>query len=722
MSPIRLLKGQSVLLGVAATLWQLVLLREFMSIFYGNELIIGVLLAGWLSFVGLGCWLGDQQIFKRWSIASLALSFIITLWIVFVGIKYIRVLAQVPMGEFISLPRMLLVALPSLGIPCFLLGVWFSRLAVSLAQLGAHKPSTIVYIYESLGAVLAGLSFTFILVKWLGNFFTLIALSLLILHGLAQKRKNAHLIILAVILTGWALLAGKSCERYLSRQFWQSLAPGVQLQTHRITRYGDWAVLNWSGEMGLYCNGIKQTSLPDPIGNQLLAAVALTQHPHPQKVLLIGGGMGGLIQELSAGPGIEVTYLEMDADAFQMAKEFVPSLATAKTIFQDGRRYLLQSQEHYDIIIVHAGRPSTALNNRFYTREFHQLASQRLTPTGVFALCGIPSGENVVGSELLHLNSALYQDLSTVFRHLLVIPGDAAHYFAANQSDILCMDPDSLIHRYRSLDRQDRYFHPHMFASLFMPERRTQFTQSLQQVQISNRDERPVSYLLDLLIWLKQVSGLSALGTTLRPPPILPLGFSVCLLIVLGVSIKKRSAATCQMIMFLSGLTSISLNLIFLLMLQSLYGYVYEGLGLAMAAYMAGMAITAAAVHKGHPSSSHALPVLLLGTMLFLILLMPAFRFFMNHSSLTLFFLVIIGGGALNGAVFPFLNALYLQHHAIAYGRIYAMDVLGAAVGSLMINSYAVPILGFSATLHWLAGFCALAWLGAQFSPGGDHL
>jgi len=438
--------------------------------------------------------------------------------------------------------------------------------------------------------------------------------------------------------------------------------------------------------------------------------------------LLIGGGMGGLIQELSAGPGIEVTYLEMDADAFQMAKEFVPSLATAKTIFQDGRRYLLQSQEHYDIIIVHAGRPSTALNNRFYTREFHQLASQRLTPTGVFALCGIPSGENVVGSELLHLNSALYQDLSTVFRHLLVIPGDAAHYFAANQSDILCMDPDSLIHRYRSLDRQDRYFHPHMFASLFMPERRTQFTQSLQQVQISNRDERPVSYLLDLLIWLKQVSGLSALGTTLRPPPILPLGFSVCLLIVLGVSIKKRSAATCQMIMFLSGLTSISLNLIFLLMLQSLYGYVYEGLGLAMAAYMAGMAITAAAVHKGHPSSTRALPVLLLGTMLFLILLMPAFRFFMNHSSLTLFFLVIIGGGALNGAVFPFLNALYLQHHAIAYGRIYAMDVLGAAVGSLMINSYAVPILGFSATLHWLAGFCALAWLGAQFSPGGDHL
>ena len=38
----------------------------------------------------------------------------------------------------------------------------------------------------------------------------------------------------------------------------------------------------------------------------------MTQHPAPKRVLLIGGGMGGLIREMLKHPVDELHYIELD--------------------------------------------------------------------------------------------------------------------------------------------------------------------------------------------------------------------------------------------------------------------------------------------------------------------------------------------------------------------------------------------------------------------------
>ena len=47
-----------VVLGFSAIVTQTILVREFLSVFSGNELVIGVVLANWMILTGFGSWLG----------------------------------------------------------------------------------------------------------------------------------------------------------------------------------------------------------------------------------------------------------------------------------------------------------------------------------------------------------------------------------------------------------------------------------------------------------------------------------------------------------------------------------------------------------------------------------------------------------------------------------------------------------------------------------------
>ena len=45
-----------VALGLTSTIGQLLLLRELVAVFYGNELVLGLILAAWLAWVAAGAW------------------------------------------------------------------------------------------------------------------------------------------------------------------------------------------------------------------------------------------------------------------------------------------------------------------------------------------------------------------------------------------------------------------------------------------------------------------------------------------------------------------------------------------------------------------------------------------------------------------------------------------------------------------------------------------
>ena len=61
-------------LGISAIITQIILLREFLVLFSGNELVIGIILGNWLLLSGIGTYLGKYIHKKYYPIFQLIIA------------------------------------------------------------------------------------------------------------------------------------------------------------------------------------------------------------------------------------------------------------------------------------------------------------------------------------------------------------------------------------------------------------------------------------------------------------------------------------------------------------------------------------------------------------------------------------------------------------------------------------------------------------------------
>merc|ERR1740124_1641157 len=79
----------------------------------------------------------------------------------------------------------------------------------------------------------------------------------------------------------------------------------------------------------LVLDGVIQVTERDEFSYQeMLAHIPLFSHPNPEKVLVIGGGDGGILREVAKHPGVkEIIICEIDGDVIDISKKYLPSLA-----------------------------------------------------------------------------------------------------------------------------------------------------------------------------------------------------------------------------------------------------------------------------------------------------------------------------------------------------------------------------------------------------------
>ena len=429
------------LLGVSALTAQIVLMREMYAVFYGNELCFGILLTLWLLWVAAGSYLGTKLVRLRFFtnpglFSYLQFLFFLITIAVTAAIKGVRFFLNVPFGEFVSFAGLAGFSFIMLALPCLLTGFQFSFLTAIDSDTGTrHDLNTSrIYVFEAAGSAAAGLVSSLLLFRFFSNIqvvllvFSVIFLLLFITDKKPMTAVAAGLCVILLISP-----AAKKFQYGLVRQYWATFGNEMQVADWRQTRYGELSVVDWEGAKFLYINGVKQCQLPDPITSEEQSSLILCQHPAPGRILLIGGGLGGLATELARYRPARVEYVEQNPQAFELAMAFSDSANAAafsgprlSLHFGDGRRYLELAEQRYDIIVVNVGQPATGESNRYFTREFFQLAHDRLQANGIFVINAFPSAENYMGPELLQLNAGLYQALSREFPDVLVIPGDAA--------------------------------------------------------------------------------------------------------------------------------------------------------------------------------------------------------------------------------------------------------------------------------------------------------
>ncbi len=721
-------------LGLTSVTAQILLMRELVVVFYGNELSLGIMLGSWLFWVGIGS-LAAGKLLPRLAVfgktntlallqAGLGILCVITL----LGVRLLPALLQRgTAGEIVGYLPIAVSSFLLLAPVCLLAGFLFAAFCHSWDDGGAAS-ITSVYLFEGLGAATGGILFSFLLVRYFEPVH--VALLLLIINLaaaaslLALRRAPALLTgAFSVLALALAALAPLKLGPQLTQQSLRWLWRGLHIVDSRDSAYGNVAFIEDGEQKSLYENGLLMFSYPDRLAAEESVHFALLSHPVPKRVLLIGGGAGGSLGEVLKHPVEHVDYLELDPLIITMVRAHFPAearkaLSDARVSVHniDGRLFLSQTSRRYDVILIDLPDPYTAQLNRFYTLEFFRLCKQRLAVGGILSF-RISSSEDYFSPELRQFLGCINTTLRAVFPDVAVVPGDTNIFLASSSPRQLTVDADWFIERLAQRGIKDKLL---FIREYYLPFRLSQERLQTLSAALSvtgaevNTDLTPVCFYYDAVLWSKQFKDYSSriLSTLSRISPgavFAGVGFLVAIGVLFAAfSPRKWGPRSLLFAVGATGFTQITVEVVALLGFQVMQGYVYQKIALIVAACMLGLSLGSAIMGR-KLASSGATPLMLLviQALVFLcpLLLLAALLLmsggkneFLNASQADVIFpLMALLTGIVGGMQFPLANALWLQEMpgvARAAGLTYGTDLFGSCLGALFVTTILIPLYG----------------------------
>ncbi|GAA5853441.1 hypothetical protein JCM8547_002458 [Rhodosporidiobolus lusitaniae] len=147
---------------------------------------------------------------------------------------------------------------------------------------------------------------------------------------------------------------------------------------------------------------------------EMIAHLPLASHPNPEKVLVIGGGDGGVLREVLKHPSVKsATLCDIDEAVPRVSKLYLPHMAKGYddprvTLFiGDGFKFLNDYKNEFDVIITDSSDPVGPANSLFQ-KPYFQLLKESLREGGTISTQG----------ECIWLHLPLIHDLMEMSRGL----------------------------------------------------------------------------------------------------------------------------------------------------------------------------------------------------------------------------------------------------------------------------------------------------------------
>ena len=739
--------------GFTAMAGQIIFIRESLTSFSSDELSIGLILASWLATGAIGSFLlgkfADRikpGYFIFW-LCQMSLIFLLPSGII--CIRSARQLLQMNAGEIIPFHIVSLSSFLVLLPLCAILGFLFSlscRLYESESSLGSGSIGK-TYALDSFGSMAGGLLVSLLLVRSFNNLQIILILCLLNaglgLTFLLSSGKfkpllvvfNALLVI--VLLFSWLLKSSDKLDTYLLARLW----PGYQVLESRNSIYGNITALKRGESISLFENGTRLYTVPDRLASEEAAHFALLEQAAPKEVLLIGGGAGGLLDEIFKHPVRHVDYIELDSMIVKMSEELLPPQYSAilknpavSVINLDGRYFLKQKGKKYDCIIMHLGGPYTAQVNRFYTYEFFREAANRLKKDGVFSFY-LNSSESYINEDTANFLRSVYATLKTAFPEIKVLPGESACFLASNSRGLLTYDYNLLMQRAKERNLDLKYIREYYLFSRLSPEKISYIEDVLSkdsQIKV-NYDFRPSAYYYGIISWASRFRGSlfsKALKATDEKAAWLVLIPALITLMILG-RVRKRKAPV-LVSLAAAGFSQSATQVMLLFSFQIIYGYLFYKLGVLFTFFMAGLALASwwmASLLNRIKTGLRTLMGIQLGIFIFFLLLPVTLHwlsFAKGGAAIWFGANIIFPGlslvsGLLGGMVFALANKLYFEEtNRREYGAVsglgYGLDLFGACLGAALSAIFLIPLVGVDKTCIFLALLNLAVYAGFLFS------
>jgi spermidine synthase len=666
--------------GISSIAVQLVTIREFLSQFHGNEITISLVLFCWLLLTGLGTL--AAKFLNRSSITFYALlTLLIAVWpllqiILIRGVREAVFIHGVSPGFHQIFFYIMVTTTPY----CLLVGFILPHALKVLHDSQYAFTSGQLYLTDNIGDIAGGVLFSFILVYWVKPFksiaiastlMIIVALMLLFLH------RRYYLLVFAILLTTIFYLFSLNSHfetSTLSQQY-------GNIVRYLESPYGRIVITQEGPQHTFWESGAPLYSDANIINSEEKIHYPLCQLDSVENVLLISGGLGETLLEVSKYRPTHVDYVELDPYLTGAAQElgFIRNMPFLTIRNTDGRSFIKTTRNRYDAIIIDLPDPDTFQINRFFTSEFFSLTKKVLSEGGVLSF-GLKYSPNYVSEVRKKKLSIIYNTARMHFQNVMVLPGGEV-YFLCRDGELSTDIPARLKMKSIMTSYVEGFYKGNVTR-----DRIKQLQEILDRKEYINADFEPRVMNVIFQEWFMKH------GTS-------PKAFFLILLALISVYLffmKKE-----EYILFSTGLATMGAEMLVIFTFQVIYGYIYLKIGAIVTAFLLGLLPGAL---MGNLQKDRGIGQLIMSEIILFFLLLIFFvwiSFFKGELNQLYFLGYCFIFSFFCGYQFPVVAHMIGERQSPAAGCL-AADLTGAAVGTIATGTLLIPLLGIQAAVIFL--------------------
>ncbi|MDY0221463.1 MAG: spermidine synthase [Desulfobacterium sp.] len=171
------------------------------------------------------------------------------------------------------------------------------------------------------------------------------------------------------------------------------------------------------GKMLVLDNIIQLTERDEFAYHEMMTHVPLFAHPNPERVLVVGGGDGGILREVARHDCVgQIDWCEIDPAVIEVARRFLPTMAKGfddprvRLHMEDGKKFVDDHKQSYDVIIVDSSDP-IGPGKALFELPFYKALKASLKQGGIVATQG----------ESFFIHTECVNNLTTITRQLFPV-------------------------------------------------------------------------------------------------------------------------------------------------------------------------------------------------------------------------------------------------------------------------------------------------------------
>ncbi|MEM1313844.1 MAG: polyamine aminopropyltransferase [Pseudomonadota bacterium] len=221
---------------------------------------------------------------------------------------------------------------------------------------------------------------------------------------------------------------------------------------------------------------VQLTERDEFIYHEMLAHTPILAHGAAKRVLIIGGGDGGMAREVLRHRSVEhVTMVEIDAGVVEFSKKFFPGVSDGAfedprldLVIADGAEFVRdESRGPYDVAIIDSTDP-IGPGEVLFTDTFYGHAKRRLAPDGILVTQnGVPFLQGEELTNTLRAFRALFADATCYLATVPTYAGGPMAFGWGADSPARATDLATLEARFAASGLTPRYYTPQVHQAAF---------------------------------------------------------------------------------------------------------------------------------------------------------------------------------------------------------------------------------------------------------------